>query len=101
MSDRIFGSSLRKNILVAIISILGISFIFQLIKMQILESHTYVEKSNDNSIKKIEKQAPRGIFFDRNSKVLVSNKPSYTIQIIPALYDTNNSNLIGTCIDTS
>ncbi len=90
MSDTIFGSGLRKNILIFTITLIGMSFVFQLIKMQILENKTYVAKSNNNSIKKIAIQAQRGIFFDRNFKVMVSNKPTYTIQIVPALYNKVN-----------
>ncbi|MCB0752963.1 MAG: penicillin-binding protein 2, partial [Ignavibacteriae bacterium] len=89
MSDTIFASKLRRNILITFITFIGIGFIFQLIKMQIIENAEYTLRSDSNSIKKNPQQAPRGIFFDRNLDVLVSNKPTYTLQITPALYDTN------------
>ena len=63
MSDKIFGSNLRKNILIAIIAFVGIWFIGQLIKMQIIEHNSYVVKSDNNSVKKIVQKAPRGIFL--------------------------------------
>lgn len=88
MSDKLFGSNLRKNILIILVTITGIWFTSQLIKMQIIEYQSYSSKSDNNSVKKIVQQAPRGIFFDRNFQVLVSNKPSYTLQITPAIYDT-------------
>lgn len=94
MSDRIFGSALRKNIIITTVTVVGIVFFSQLIKMQIIEHKSYEEKSDNNSVKKIIQPAPRGIFFDRNFQVLVSNKPSYTLQITPAIFDTSNSNLI-------
>jgi len=94
MSDKIFASNIRKNIIIALISILGIGFIGQLIKMQIIEYSSFVEKAANNSIKKIVKKAPRGILFDRNHQILVSNKPFYSLEITPAVYDTSNNRII-------
>jgi penicillin-binding protein 2 len=99
MKHKSFGSSLRKNIFITVVAIVGIGFTFQLIKMQILEHKSYVRKSDNNSVKKIMQQAPRGIFFDRNYQVLVSNKPSYTLQVIPAIYDTSNGKLIENILE--
>lgn len=92
-------TALRKNILLFVLIAISIAFVTQLIKMQILEHNSYVQKSNDNSIKKISKKAPRGIFFDRNHQILVSNKPTYSLQVIPSLYDTSNGKLIETILD--
>ena len=94
MKDQVFGSSLRKKIFLSIIFIIFISFVFELSKMQILEYKEYEVKSSNNSIKKIPIKAPRGIFFDRNFSVLVSNKPSYTLEIIPAIYDKTKDGII-------
>ncbi len=94
MGDVIFGSNLRKNIIIFFIVVIGIVFFGELVKMQIIENKSYSTKSENNSIKKIVQKAPRGIFFDRNYKILVSNKPSYTMQIIPAIYDTTYENLV-------
>jgi len=62
--------------------------------MQIIESEDYLQKSNNNSIKKVFKPAPRGIFYDRNFKILVSNRPSFTLEITPDKYDTKNNRII-------
>lgn len=99
MSDTIFGSNLRKNIIVIIIAIVGIVFFSQLIKMQIIDQKTYEVKSDNNSVKKRIIPAPRGILFDRNYQVLVSNKPSYTLQIIPAFFDNSNSTIIENVLE--
>ncbi|MBK7103853.1 MAG: penicillin-binding protein 2 [Ignavibacteriae bacterium] len=99
MSEKIFGSRLRKNIFMIVIAFVGMTFTFQLIKMQILEHTTYTTQSDNNSIKKKPLQAPRGIFFDRNLDVLVSNKPTYNLQITPAVYDTIHSSTIEAIIN--
>ena len=55
--------------------------------MQILNQEAYEEKSADNSIKAIEQIPFRGVFYDRNLKVMVDNIPAYTLRITPADYD--------------
>jgi penicillin-binding protein 2 len=55
--------------------------------MQIINYKEYDEKSASNSIKAIEQVPLRGVFLDRNGKVIVSNIPAYTLRITPADYD--------------
>lgn len=87
MDDNYFGSYFRRRIIfVIIIGFFAIS-ITQLFNMQILEQPSYSEKSDENSVKPIYQTAPRGVFFDRNHKVLVGNKPSFTLRITPSTYD--------------
>ncbi|MCF8260542.1 MAG: penicillin-binding protein 2 [Melioribacteraceae bacterium] len=94
MNDVFFGSLTRRKILFTIIIIFYGLISFNLFKMQILDTFLYEEKSDENSVKKIVKSAPRGIFYDRNYNVLVSNKPSFELSVIPADYDTSNNKLI-------
>jgi penicillin-binding protein 2 len=87
MNDNYFGSIFRRRIVfVIIVGFFAICSI-QLFNMQILEQPAYSEKSDENSVKPIYQLAPRGIFFDRNHKVLVGNKPSFTLRITPSTYD--------------
>ena len=87
MDDNNFGSYFRRRIIfVLMIGFFAVS-ITQLFNMQILEQPAYSEKSDENSVKPIYQTAPRGVFFDRNHKVLVGNKPSFTLRITPSTYD--------------
>ena len=63
-------------------------------KMQILQKGYYELKSKRNSVKKIEKIPVRGLFLDRNKKLLVNNLPSYTIFITKEGYDKNQNKLL-------
>ena len=67
--------------------------------MQILNRIEYDKKSTDNSIKSFEQQPLRGVFYDRNYKVLVSNNPAYTLRIIPAYYDTSLNKTLESILD--
>ncbi|MCH8170733.1 MAG: penicillin-binding protein 2 [Bacteroidetes bacterium] len=89
-----FGSQSRKSILYAII-IFGFSFLLiRLFQMQILQKGYYDLKSKRNSVKKIEKIPVRGLFLDRNKKLLVNNLPAYTIFITKEGYDKNQNKLL-------
>ena len=68
--------------------------------MQILNRIEYDKKSTDNSIKSVELQPLRGIFYDRNYKVLVSNNPAYTLRITPAYYDTSLNKILESVLGT-
>ena len=100
MKTENFGSLKRKTIIFSAIIAVIIILVGRLFQMQILYRIEYDKKSTDNSIKSIELQPLRGVFYDRNYKVLVSNVPAYTIRIIPAYYDTTLNNILETVIGT-
>jgi penicillin-binding protein 2 len=67
--------------------------------MQILNQEEYEEKSADNSIKAIEQIPFRGVFYDRNLKVMVDNIPAYTLRITPADYDQKLNSLMDKILE--
>lgn len=72
---------------------------FRLFQMQILNQAVYEEKSADNSIKAIEQIPFRGVFYDRNLKVMVDNIPAYTLRITPADYESKLNPLLDKILD--
>jgi penicillin-binding protein 2 len=62
--------------------------------MQILDNKNYEDKSKENSIRRIEQIPLRGVFYDRNMKLLVSNNPAYTLRITPSEYDKKLNSLL-------
>lgn len=93
-----FASLHRKSILYFIISAIFGVLIFRLFQMQIIEQASYNTQSTNNSIKSVEETPLRGIFYDRNMNVVVSNIPAYTLRITPADYNRKLNNLIETVI---
>ena len=63
----------------SMIIILGLRY-FQI---QIIEHELYRLKSNTNRIRKVTKNAPRGLILDRNGEILVDNYPVYVLTAIP------------------
>ena len=93
-----FASISRRTFIYAFVIILFGVLSFRLFQMQILNQEAYEEKSADNSIKAIEQIPFRGVFYDRNLKVMVDNIPAYTLRITPSDYDPKLNPLIDKII---
>src|SRR4030042_480697 len=94
MSESQFGSVTRERIIFFIITGFFSLIVLNLFNMQIIQQVSYEEQSIENSIKKTVQVAPRGIFYDRDFNIVVSNKPSFTLQIIPAYYNNECDKII-------
>jgi penicillin-binding protein 2 len=99
MKTEFFGSLKRRAVIYFIITISTTVLGFRLFQMQIVNQQEYEIKSSDNSVKSIELDPLRGLFYDRNMTLLVSNSPAYTLRITPADYDTSLNKLLETVID--
>ncbi len=56
---------------------------FRLWFLQVLSGDQYVSQANDNRVREIRIQAPRGDITDRNGQTLVSNRQATVVQIEP------------------
>ena len=73
---------MRKILLLILVVIVGITFIARLFYLQIYESKDY-DIFNDNAIRTVYSYPKRGYVYDRNGNLLVANKPSYDVMVIP------------------
>lgn len=89
----------RKTFIYIILGIIMSVFFMRLFQMQILDQKNYEDKSKINSIRRIEQIPLRGVFYDRNLKLLVSNNPAYTLRITPSEYDTKLNGLLESVLD--
>ena len=99
MRSERFASIPRTSIISMIIIISAAVLGFRLFQMQILNRTSYQDKATDNSIKSIEQIPLRGVFYDRNFKLLVNNVPAYTLRITPADYDKSLNNMIESILE--
>jgi penicillin-binding protein 2 len=75
--------ALRISILTGLaIAIFSVLFL-RLWYVQVLSGDKYRNEANDNRIREIRVQAPRGDILDRNGKVLVANRTELAIQVSP------------------
>ncbi|MCE1165422.1 MAG: penicillin-binding protein 2 [Bacteroidetes bacterium] len=66
-----------------------ITLFARLVQLQVVQQEQFGKESEKNSIKKIIETPARGLVIDRNGKVLVDNRPSYTMTITPFQFDKN------------
>ena len=85
----------RKSVFFAGIIIVFSIFLGRLIQLQFLYSDLYGKKSEANSIRQIQRDPIRGLISDRNGKIIVDNRPSYTITVIPAEFQEQRISLLS------
>src|SRR2546421_7945043 len=60
----------------------GVIF-FRLWYLQVLSGDRYLAEANNNRVREITVQAPRGKIVDRNGRLLVGNRTGFAVQITP------------------
>jgi penicillin-binding protein 2 len=81
-----FGRSPEKkmNLLLLLISLGFFCIFIRLFYIQILNYPYYRNLSDVNSLRLIPEKAPRGIITDRNGEILATNRPTYSLFLVPA-----------------
>lgn len=70
---------------VIVIAVIG-GLLLRLAWMQILQGAQYKQVAEQNRIRQLSAQAPRGTIYDRNGAPIVANRPSFAISVILADY---------------
>lgn len=79
----------RIKVLAAIVfAVIGL-LMLRLIWMQLFQGPQYKRVAEENRIRQVTSVAPRGIVYDRNKAVIVSNRPAFAISIIPSEYSNS------------
>ncbi|HZY10444.1 MAG TPA: penicillin-binding protein 2 [Bacteroidota bacterium] len=78
----------RRNTFYIGLVLLFVVFLGRLAQLQLLYQDVYGKKSEENSIRQIVRDPLRGNIYDRNGKLIVDNRPSYTVTITPAEFHT-------------
>ena len=55
----------------------------RLVFLQVLKGEQMRHYSEENRIKRVKVEAPRGMIFDRNRKLLIDNRPAFDLEVIP------------------
>lgn len=76
--------ALRAGVLGGIAVLLFAILIFRIWFLQILSGEQYVAMAEDNRIRFIPEEAPRGIIYDRNHQPLVENRAGLAVTVFPA-----------------
>lgn len=76
-------SGKRLDVIALIIILVFVALIGRLAFLQVAQGAYYGRLADGNRIRLIPIMAPRGIFYDRNGIPLVSNRPGFTVSILP------------------
>ena len=75
--------ALRVAILGGIALVLFAVIFFRLWYLQVLSGDKYLAEANDNRVREVKVEAPRGKIVDRNGTVLVDNRTALVVQVQP------------------
>jgi penicillin-binding protein 2 len=76
--------ALRLGVMGAIVLFVFAVLFFRLWALQVLSGEQYLVAAQNNQLRTIRIEAPRGPIFDRRGRVLVSNKAGTAVQVWPA-----------------
>ncbi len=79
------------------IGMIGLTLIIlgRMFQLQVIDYNQYSPQSRHNALRQQVLNPARGLIYDRNGKLLVGNKPIYSITLTPATYDTSNTLLLA------
>ncbi len=60
-----------------------LAVVFQLARLQLAPQNLYRLQARENAIRVVPLPAPRGIMYDREGRILVRNRPMFTVEVIP------------------
>ncbi len=92
-------STIKKIILYIFVGCIFVVLVTRLVYLQVISVDELSKDSNKNAIKNITETPARGLMFDRNGKLVVDNRPSYTLTITPYQFDKNNLNEIAELVN--
>ena len=75
--------NLKTNVLFSVIVLLSLVLIFRLFYLQIFKYKTYAQRAQYSTSKISILTAPRGTIYDRNGKILATNKQAISVVVYP------------------
>ena len=73
----------RLKVLAALSTLVILILIARVGYLQIYDGEYYAHLADGNRIRIIPSMAPRGTFYDRNGQLLVTNRPGFTVSLLP------------------
>ncbi len=67
----------------ALILLVLLVFVVRLFQLQVLEGDELRRRSEQNSVRQVRLEAPRGEVLDREGRVLASTRPAYRVEVTP------------------
>lgn len=88
MNKTSYSREKRSYILIFILGMLFFLLILRVFSLEVIKGSYYHQLSEENRIRPVPLPAPRGLIKDRNGKIIVFNRATYTVSMIP--YEVKN-----------
>jgi penicillin-binding protein 2 len=74
----------RRRVFYFIIGAAAVVFVLRLSQLQLFSQEQYGRKSEENSVRPVVKEPIRGYMFDRNKRLIVDSRASYSVTVTPS-----------------
>jgi penicillin-binding protein 2 len=88
----------KRRTLHIVIVLMFALYIGRLYQLQLIYADEYGKKSEENSIRTIPKEAIRGYVYDRGGRIVVDNRPSFTVTVMPFEFDKRNIDMLASIL---
>ncbi len=89
----------KRRTLYMVVGLVFCIFFARLYQLQLIYSDEYGKKSDENSIRTIPKEPVRGYMYDRTGKLVVDNRPAFTVTIMPFEFDVKNIDRLAALLE--
>lgn len=83
MVDQRLDRKFNFRVLMAVYLLVAIAIFIKLLTMQVFSASYYRRASMENSVRIVPIKAPRGTILDRFGNIIVRNRPSYSMYLVP------------------
>jgi penicillin-binding protein 2 len=83
MVDQRLDRKFNSRMLMSIYLFISVAIIIKLLTMQVFSASYYRQASLENSVRIVPIKAPRGTILDRFGNIIVKNRPSYSMYLVP------------------
>jgi penicillin-binding protein 2 len=74
----------RLLLLKLLVAIVPLILVGRLYYLQMVRGESYRVLADRNRFREVDVAAPRGVIYDRNGEILARNRPSFSVEIVPA-----------------
>jgi penicillin-binding protein 2 len=89
----------KRRVLYAVIAVMFLLYFGRLYQLQMIYADEYGKKSEENSIRTIPKEPIRGYVYDRWGRLVVDNRPAFTVTVMPFEFDKRNIDLLASILE--
>lgn len=85
-----YSASFQLRFMRLLVALAFLLLLGRLYQLQIMEGETYQARADSNRFRVQAIAPPRGVIYDRNGEILVRNRPSFVLSLVPANLPTDD-----------